>query len=367
MEKKKSYPIIAVFALLIFGLAIAHLLIPDAELSKEERRKLAQMPEVSLSEVFKAEFSGKVETYLLDQFPLRQQFRTIQALLRYDVLFQKDNNDVYIVDDQVLKMEYPLKEEQVNYAANKIAKLYEDHMKGMNVYCAIVPDKNYFAAEENGYLALDYERMMELLFEKLPEGVQYVDIFDTLSLEDYYFTDTHWRQEAIFPVVQALAEAMGVADVLTPESAYTAETIEDFYGVYYSQGAVPVAPDTLTYLKSEYTESAIVTGPELKGETSVYVPERFDGMDGYDVFLSGAQAILEIEVPNAKTDRELIIFRDSYGSSIAPLLTGAYSKITLVDLRYVASQYLTQFVSFENQDVLFLYSTSILNSGMLLK
>ena len=367
MEKKKAYPIIVVFALLIFGLAIAHLLLPDAVLSKEERRKLAQIHEVNISEIFDASFSEKLETYLLDQFPLRQQFRTVQALLRYNVLLQKDNNDVYIVDDQVLKMEYPLKEDQVSYAAGKIAKLYEAHMKGMNVYCAIVPDKNYFAAEQNGYLALDYEKMMDLFLQKLPEGVEYVDIFGSLSLQDYYFTDTHWRQEAIFPVVQTLAEAMGVADALTPESAYTAETLENFYGVYYSQGAVPVAPDTLTYLKSEYTESAIVTGPELKGETSVYVPERFDGMDGYDVYLSGAQAILEIQVPNANTDRELIIFRDSYGSSIAPLLTGAYSKITLVDLRYISSQFLPQFVSFENQDVLFLYSTSLLNSGMLLK
>jgi len=90
-------------------------------------------------------------------------------------------------------------------------------------------------------------------------------------------------------------------------------------------------------------------------------------MDGYDIFLSGAQAIQTIEVPNAESDRELIIFRDSFGSSITPLLTGAYSKITLVDLRYIAADFVDQFVEFEDQDVLFLYSTSLFNSGMLLK
>ena len=59
---------------------------------------------------------------------------------------------------------------------------------------------------------------------------------------------------------------------------------------------------------------------------------------------------------------------DSFGSAISPLFLEGYSKITLIDLRYVASQLLPEFVTFhENQDVLFLYSTSLLNSGMLLK
>ena len=91
-------------------------------------------------------------------------------------------------------------------------------------------------------------------------------------------------------------------------------------------------------------------------------------MDGYDVYLSGAQPVVSIECENAKTDRELVIFRDSYGSSIAPLFTGAYKKITLIDLRYIPSMLLGQFVEFgENQDALFLFSTSLLNSSMLMR
>ena len=78
--------------------------------------------------------------------------------------------------------------------------------------------------------------------------------------------------------------------------------------------------------------------------------------------------MLSVENPEGQTGRELILFRDSFGSSLAPLLLGAYDRITLIDLRYIASPYLEQFVQFrEGQDVLFLYSTSLLNSGMLLK
>ena len=75
----------------------------------------------------------------------------------------------------------------------------------------------------------------------------------------------------------------------------------------------------------------------------------------------------EIENPNAKTDKRLIIFRDSFGSSITPLLAEAYSEITLVDLRYINSRFLSSYVDFENSDVLFLYSTLILNSAKLFK
>ena len=68
-----------------------------------------------------------------------------------------------------------------------------------------------------------------------------------------------------------------------------------------------------------------------------------------------------------KTEKELILFRDSFGSSIAPLLVEGYSKITIVDIRYVQSEYLGNFIKFEDQDVLFLYSTMLLNNSLALR
>ena len=95
----------------------------------------------------------------------------------------------------------------------------------------------------------------------------------------------------------------------------------------------------------------------------IYDMEKAEGKDPYEMFLSGSLSLITIENPNAKDDRELIIFRDSFGSSIAPLLVEGYSKITLVDIRYLRTDYLDRFVDFENQDVLFLYSTLVLNNS----
>lgn len=106
---------------------------------------------------------------------------------------------------------------------------------------------------------------------------------------------------------------------------------------------------------------------ETKGYSSIYDLEKLSGSDPYDVYLSGAQSLLRIENPNAKTDRELIIFRDSFGSALAPLLLQDYKRVTLVDIRYVSSQLLGNFLTFQNQDVLFAYSTLILNNSSTLK
>ncbi len=71
--------------------------------------------------------------------------------------------------------------------------------------------------------------------------------------------------------------------------------------------------------------------------------------------------------PDAVTDRRLIIFRDSYTSSLVPLLLGAYREITLVDLRYIDSARIGEYVDFAGADILFLYNTVIVNHAEMLK
>ena len=66
-------------------------------------------------------------------------------------------------------------------------------------------------------------------------------------------------------------------------------------------------------------------------------------------------------------EKELVIFRDSFASALAPLLAEGYAKITLADIRYISPALLGQYLSFDKQDVLFLYSTSVLNHSETLK
>ena len=101
--------------------------------------------------------------------------------------------------------------------------------------------------------------------------------------------------------------------------------------------------------------------------TGVYDLEKLSGRDPYDVYLSGAAALLTIENPQGQPGRELIVLRDSFGSSMIPLLLQGYEKVTVVDTRYLSADLLGNYIEFSGQDVLFLYSTLILNSSMTLK
>lgn len=71
---------------------------PADALSTSERRPLAQMPELSASSYLSGKFMSGYEDYATDQFPLREQFRTLKALMGLYVFGQKDNNGVYLAD-----------------------------------------------------------------------------------------------------------------------------------------------------------------------------------------------------------------------------------------------------------------------------
>ena len=96
----------------------------------------------------------------------------------------------------------------------------------------------------------------------------------------------------------------------------------------------------------------------------IYNMEKAKGHDAYELFLSGTSALQVIENPAASGEKELLVFRDSFGSSLIPLLVDEYSKITVIDTRYVNSALLGNLVDFHGHDTLFLYSTLILNNSM---
>lgn len=146
------------------------------------------------------------EDYATDQFPLREQFRTLKALMGLYVFGQKDNNGVYLADGSAAKLEYPLNEGSVAHAADRFRYLYETLMARTNakVYLSVIPDKNYFLAEANGYPALDYQALTDAL-RKQTEFAAYIDLFGTLTADDYYRTDSHWRQENLLTTADTLA------------------------------------------------------------------------------------------------------------------------------------------------------------------
>ena len=361
MKKYQTVFLIALWA----ALTLCVWFVPAQELSQAERRPLAQMPEFSLESLQSGQFREKFESYSLDQFPLRDTFRTLKSRFHTEILGQRDNNGIYITGGTAVKQEYPLNDASVNHAIRQFQKIYETNLADSQCYFAIVPDKGCYLARPSGHLAMDYDA----LYEKIAQGLPWASLIDlrpTLAGSDYYRTDTNCRQEELIPAASVLCDALGVSR--PSEQDYTQTRLDTpFYGVYYGQAALPMEPDNLVLLENEMLSQCTVYDHETGKTGRIYDLDKLTGRDPYDVYLSGARALLTIENPSAATDRELILFRDSFGSAMAPLLLRDYAKVTLVDIRYVRSEALGQLLDFHGQDVLFLYSTLVLNNSSTLK
>lgn len=346
-------------AAVIFGFAIWSIIKPDETVSAAERRNLAQMPELSTSTVLGGSFMSEFESYALDQFPMRDGLRTLKAAFSLNILQQQDNNGYYLASGHAAKLDYVLNHDSVTNAADRFGYVYDRYLKdnGCKVYLSLVPDKSYYMAAEQP--TLDFDALSQMLCCKMPYA-EYIDLAPSLSLDCYYRTDPHWDQAKLTGTAQTLADAMG-----TQISGDYTETVlsDSFRGAYAAQLAMPMQPDKLTVLTNDVLNVCTVYDFESGKTTGLYDTGAVDGLDAYSVFLNGSRALLTIENPAAESGRELIIFRDSFGSSIAPLLAEGYEKITLIDIRYISPARLEKFVSFSGQDVLFLYSSSVINSS----
>lgn len=364
-DKLKDAATVCIMAVFFFGFFVWCLLKPADETSDSERRKLATMPTFGLSSVLSGKYMQDFEDYATDQFPLRNSFRTIKSYAAFYLLRQRDVGGIYFKDGYASKLEYPMNTDSLDNAAARFKHICDKYLsdKNVKVYLSVIPDKNFFLAGKNGYPSMDYVEFVSYLRERTAY-MQYIDIFDCLELSDYYKTDTHWRQEKIVDVAQRLGAGMGVA----LSGQYTEKLLDKpFFGVYYGQSALPLPAEQLYYLDSDIIGACRVIDHETNTETAVYDMEKAQGKDPYEMFLSGPKSLMTIKNPGAPEDKKLIIFRDSFGSSIAPLLIEGYGEITLVDIRYLSSDMLGNFIDFDNCDMLFLYSTLVLNNSVTMK
>ena len=352
----KNKILVIIFVAYIGIFSILGILISDKEISNSERRKLKTFPEFE----FNSEWISEVDGYLLDHFVLRDEFRSIKALYNFKVLGQLDNNGIYLKDNYIFKSNYPTNKKSINNFVDKINKLNSLLSKDNNVYMMIIPDKNYYL-ESDDFLGIDYDYIYKEV-NKL--GFRNIELRDLLELSDYYETDTHWRQEKLDKVVNRMDDSL---EFNYEKTKYKENKYDKFYGVYYGESAINRKPEELVYLTNEVLDNVTVKYLENDKLTGIYNVDKLDGMDSYDVYLDGASSFIEITNNNSITDKELVIFRDSFGSSLSPLLVKYYEKITLIDNRYISSDNFKDLIEFNNQDILFMYSTLFINDSSSLK
>ena len=358
----RSKLVIAVFIIIIGGFFVLSRIVSVPVILESERRALAKLPALSMRSVASGEFMDKFENFAADSFPFRESFRTIRAASVFGLFLQTDKNGLYFDDAGVGEFK-PINQASVKQTSEKI-KVITDNLTGVNIYYSFIPDKSFYSIKKMpGFDPALTEHL--LTQNSIMDKFTFINLTDALKKDSFYRTDFHWNQTMIKGVLDTLGAAM---DFDCDLSKYSEEYAGEFHGVYTGQIALPIKAESLNYLSNPSLTALRLNVNTMEMEAiPVYDLEKFKGLDAYDIFLSGAQPLIILENESAVTDKELYLFRDSFSSSLAPLLASGYSKVVLIDLRYMDMRTLNKLVDFKPEsDALFLYSTLVLNNSDML-
>ena len=352
--------IAAVFCLFVGFFALSPWLMPDSEYSVYERRPLEQMPVWEEAESI-ADYIDGWDAYLTDQFSFRDPLRFLKSCFAHAILLQTDVNGYYSKDGMEAELLYPMNTDNISANLALLEEIRQTYFPSSPAYYGVIPDKSYYM---DAPLGLDYD-VIDRLFADTVKATA-IPLRESLTLSDYYATDIHWKQENLSAVYEKMRANLQGALPPFAEAGYTKQTAGSFYGVLYGQEALPVGKDTMCYLTNTTVEALQVQVLDTGKSGSVYDTEAFAGDDAYDLYLGGEAALIRITNPASQSGKKLILFRDSFGRSIAPLLAAGYDEIVLVDLRWIRPAYLAGFSELlqadENTDLLFLYSAQVLHS-----
>ena len=324
----------AIFLVFLCVMLAGCLLLPDKAFSETENRTLAQKPEFSWKALVSGKFTQDVETYLADQFPLRDGWITLKTGAEY-LLGKREFNGVYLCEDTLIsKVEEP-DQEDLEKKLGYLQSLTET--ADVPVYAAFIPSAAEIWKEKlpDGASSYDQGTFLQMVQEKTEAIV--VDLQSTLQDHKeepiYYRTDHHWTSLGAYYGYCALLRSMGMAPVNL--QAYSRQTMtEDFQGTLYSSSGVHwLQPDTIeTYVPEDGIQVKSYFS-ETPQEGQLYDLSYLEKKDKYSMFLGGNQPFCVIENEKAPAGKILVV-RDSYADSMAPFLSQSFSQVYLMDLRY---------------------------------
>jgi len=382
VETKRNFSksVVIVFLLLVFGFTGATFVTKDKEFSENENRVLATMPEFSFDTLFSGEFMKDYETYITDQFFLRDRWIQLKTISEM-VLNKQDINGVYITKDGYLierhedsEIDFEMLEKSldrlVQFVEKQAGRLGADHVKVM-----MVPTASEILTQKLPPFATGFDQngMLDDLYSRLPEGTA-LDVREALKVhaDEYIFykTDHHWTTLGAFYAYQEFCKAMGF-DV--PELSDVEQTVvsEDFLGTVHSKLNLNISKDSMSVFKLPNTPDRFTVTADLTDKfDAMYVEKYLNMKDKYSYYLDGNHGLTEI-LSNSEGEGTLLIIKDSFSHCFAPLTVGNYEKVYLVDFRYF-NMPITQFIQqYRVTDVLVLYNAvtfaTDVNSGKFMK
>ncbi len=381
MNKKNhlSFLNIFIFISLIYLITILNMLTPkNKTISEVENRTLAQKPVFSMDSLLSGKYFRDFENFFADHFFARENLvkisksiSSLKGIKREEEVFlvdfegqnvggnqeQKDskkpevNNaevstkgNLLILNDTVMEL-YKFNEDKAKLYADMINTVSGTLGENVKVYSLLAPIQIEFLNNEK-YKNLSDSQIDAIKFvnENFSDNIIPVDAYTPIKehIDEYvYFrTDHHWTALGAYYGYTGFADAAGLEAV--PLGSYKKNIAPDYLG-YISTVNPSVTvngnpDDVVYYIPPVKTDMNVFYYDKDSGEMKSYngsvINKKYVFLDQkYGVFLGGDFALGVIKT-NVKTDRKIMVIKDSYGNAFVPFLTPHYSEIYVVDPRH---------------------------------
>ena len=332
----------------------------DREFSDSENRRLSQWPEFSLSAILDGSYLNGMGDYIADQFPGRDGWITLNLKLN-QLLGQKESSGVYLCEDNYL-MQIPAEPNVVQHERNLAAinTFYQNH-SDLNMVMVVSPNAVTVHADKLPENAPARDQVADLYhIATTVTGVKVVDITRTLKSHSaeylFYRTDHHWTSLAAYYAFQTFAPELKItAPSLDEYTIYPVSTT--FEGTLSSKSGSHSALDTVEIMvpKSGIEYYVTYNSDNNTNICSLYNRAALDVKDHYTVFFGGNYSRVDITT-TANTERNLLVFKDSYANCMIQFLYPYFDHITMIDPRYYYDNVEHVITSQSITDVLFLYN-----------
>ena len=353
------------FLLVIIVFSATLFIAPKKDFSENEKRILAKAPEFTLKSLADGKFTKDLESFVSDQFPLRDFFVGVNSY--FSLLCGRNSTapvyygkDGYLIGAPAdLSTDTALKNVQ-NFSEFAV----ENNLKATII---AVPQCGYVMNDKLPKVHAEYsdDEIFDIIADNKGD-MTFIDVREKFEatkndVQLYYKTDHHITSAGAFEMYKLYAEEKG----FTVTTDYEVKTEPDFYGTSYSKGGYWLsAPDQIEMWHNNSLKVTVeITEPGkdvVKGD-SVFFTDRLEEADKYPVYLDGNHSLTKITNPDAKGGKILIV-KDSFAHCFTGFLAEQYSEIYMVDMRYYRTS-VSELVKENNiTEVLYLYGTESLGT-----
>ena len=374
------YPVLVAFTLFFAGLFLLDLVTPDRAYSELENTTLSQRPGLSsVSADGLNKFFTAYTKYVKDQVAGRDNWVALQSTVETKVMQKEQSGGILLGKQQMMfPRTYGLVSSETRTLPKNTAALEalcQRYPGKVNVMLVPAASAIYPENVPAGAPLLDEGCYLDSLSDAVQAaGGRFVDVRQTLTAHKdeyiYYRTDHHWTSLGAYYAYCAAAKTLGY-------SAYTLDQFNietassSFRGTLYSKTLDNgVTPDSIDYFHlasgGPKVKMTVFDGTKETVYDSLYVRSYLDVKDKYSSFTGSNSPIVTIET-DVDNGKNLLLIKDSYAHSLVPFLANHYSKITMVDMRYINVDLGRLIDLSEYQQAMFMYNAVTFSSDLTIK